>query len=84
MTYRSGRLIFAAYIFEDNCKLLQDEQTCFLQSNAGILPLAGVSYSFVAICIERLIATIKFINYHKSNEPYIGMALAFITVSFHK
>uniref|UniRef100_A0A0K0F5Y0 G_PROTEIN_RECEP_F1_2 domain-containing protein n=1 Tax=Strongyloides venezuelensis TaxID=75913 RepID=A0A0K0F5Y0_STRVS len=65
-TYRGFNFLIKLIFKEDNnCNLLQTKSYCLIISTVNILPINIFLYSFAAISLERIIASIFYKKYEK-------------------
>lgn len=75
-----GNIIKSVYVLSaPACAYHISQQGCkIFELVVSTLPLATVNYSLIALCVERLVATVIYKRYEKGgwhNKPYLACAL---------
>uniref|UniRef100_A0A0K0F5X7 G_PROTEIN_RECEP_F1_2 domain-containing protein n=1 Tax=Strongyloides venezuelensis TaxID=75913 RepID=A0A0K0F5X7_STRVS len=82
-TYRGFNfLLNIIFKGDDNCNLLQTKSYCIIVSTVNILPINVFLYSFAAISMERIIASIFYKKYEKHSFIILPI-IAIIVIWFH-
>ncbi|TMS32187.1 hypothetical protein L596_000063 [Steinernema carpocapsae] len=77
--YRAAQQIVLAISWTNKCDFLQDMYSCKLQSRINLTPFNSCVYTYLAVAIERAIATISYQTYEKKRNEFLALLLAAAT-----
>uniref|UniRef100_A0A1I8ATC6 G_PROTEIN_RECEP_F1_2 domain-containing protein n=1 Tax=Steinernema glaseri TaxID=37863 RepID=A0A1I8ATC6_9BILA len=77
--YRAMQQIILAITWKDKCDFVQDVYACSIQSRINLTPFNSCVYSYLAVALERAIATLTYRRYEKRRNELIAVLLALTT-----